>query len=47
MSEIRKMKEASGFGNYLEKRGRGLFQMVTNLVDDLYFEDTPDGGLTV
>lgn len=47
MTELRHIKESSGFNNYLEKRGRGLFQMVTNLVDDLYFRDNPTGGLVV
>ena len=47
MEEIRKMKEMQGFDNYLGKRGRGLFQMITRLVDELYFRDNDDGGLTV
>lgn len=47
MEEIRKMKEMQGFDGYLGKRGRGLFQMITRLVDELYFRDNVDGGLTV
>lgn len=47
MSDLRAFKESMGFNGYLEKRGRGLFQMVTNIVDDLYFRDNPQGGLTV
>ena len=47
MEEIKKMKETSGFRGYLGKRGRGLFQLITNLVDELYFRDNPNGGLIV
>jgi hypothetical protein len=47
MEELRKMKEMQGFDGYLGKRGRGLFQMITRLVDELYFRDNEDGGLTV
>lgn len=47
MEEIRKAKTDGGFNGYLGKRGRGLFQLVTTLVDDLYFKDNPQGGLIV
>ena len=47
MEELKKIKEAAGFEWYLEKRGRGLFQLVNNLVDELYFKDNPNGGLIV
>ena len=47
MEEIRKLKEMQGFDGYLGKRGRGLFQLVTNLVDELYFRDGSSGGLVV
>lgn len=47
MEQIRKMKEMHGFDSYLGKRGRGLFQLITNLVDELYFRDGKSGGLTV
>ena len=47
MEEIRKFKEMQGFDSYLGKRGRGLFQLITNLVDELYFVDSKSGGLTV
>lgn len=43
MEEIRRLKEAQGFEGYLGKRGRGLFQLVTNLVDELYFRDQKTG----
>jgi anti-sigma regulatory factor (Ser/Thr protein kinase) len=47
MEEIRRMKEAQGFDGYLGKRGRGLFQMIANIVDELYFADDKSGGLIV
>lgn len=47
MEEIRQAKTKWGFEGYLGKRGRGLFQLVSNLVDDLYFKDNPQGGLIV
>ena len=47
MEEIRQKKTEKGFDGYLGKRGRGLFQLVSNLVDDLYFKDNPQGGLVV
>lgn len=47
MEELRKMKEMQGFDSYLGKRGRGLFQLITNLVDELYFRDSQTGGLIV
>lgn len=47
MEEIRKLKATDGFSGYLGKRGRGLFQLITNLVDELYFRDNPTGGLCV
>lgn len=47
MEELKKVKESIGFEGYLGKRGRGLFQLVTNLVDELYFKDNPNGGLVV
>lgn len=47
MEDIKNIKEAVSFDGYLGKRGRGLFQLVTNLVDELYFKDNPTGGLIV
>ncbi|MFA6090523.1 MAG: ATP-binding protein [Candidatus Gracilibacteria bacterium] len=47
MEDLKKNKESEGFTGYLGKRGRGLFQLVTNLVDELYFKDNPNGGLIV
>ncbi len=47
MEEIRKLKEMQGFDSYLGKRGRGLFQLITNIVDELYFRDGNAGGLVV
>ena len=43
MEELKKIKESIGFEGYLGKRGRGLFQLVSNLVDELYFRDNPKG----
>ncbi|EKD29571.1 MAG: hypothetical protein ACD_78C00352G0003 [uncultured bacterium (gcode 4)] len=47
MEELKKSKSPIWFEWYLGKRGRGLFQLVTNLVDELYFRDNPNGGLIV
>ncbi len=47
MEELKKIKESAGFNGYLGKRWRGLFQLITNLVDELYFRDNLDWGLTV
>ncbi|MDD2487827.1 MAG: ATP-binding protein [Candidatus Gracilibacteria bacterium] len=47
MESVRKTKEENGFDGYLGKRGRGLFQLVKNIVDDLYFKDNEAGGLIV
>jgi hypothetical protein len=47
MQEIWRLKEIQGFDSYFGKRGRGLFQLITNLVDELYFRDGKEGGLVV
>lgn len=47
MQALKETKESAGFSGYLGKRGRGLFQLITNLVDELYFRDDPNGGLIV
>jgi len=47
MEKMQKEREDRGFEDYRGKRGRGLFQLIKSLVDDLYFEDNPNGGLTV
>lgn len=47
MEELKTLKTSTWFDGYLGKRGRGLFQLVTNLVDELYFKDNPNGGLIV
>jgi len=39
MEEIKKQKSEEWFENYLWKRWRWLFQLVTNIVDNLYFKD--------
>ena len=47
MEELKRIKASIWFEWYLGKRGRGLFQLVTNLVDELYFKDNANGGLIV
>ncbi|MDD2566331.1 MAG: hypothetical protein PHZ26_02675 [Candidatus Gracilibacteria bacterium] len=47
MENIRKQKMLETQQVYLGKRGRGLFQLVTNIVDELYFKDKETGGLIV
>lgn len=39
MEIIRRQKQEEWFDNYLWKRWRWLFQLVNNLVDNLYFKD--------
>lgn len=34
-------------GVYTGKRGRGLFFITSKLVDEMRFENNPEGGLTV
>jgi len=47
MEEIRNQKEAEGFDWYLWKRWRWLFQLIKNIVDEIYFKDKEWGGLIV
>ncbi len=47
MEEIRKQKIDDGFTNYLWKRWRWLFQLITNMVDRLYFKDVQGWWLIV
>lgn len=39
MEEIKQQKEIEWFEGFLWKRWRGLFQLVNNIVDDIYFKD--------
>ncbi len=47
MEQIRTEKLQNGFEKYHGIRGRGLFMIITNLVDNLYFKDSSSGGLVV
>ncbi|HRI36599.1 MAG TPA: ATP-binding protein [bacterium] len=47
MRKVREEKIQKGFLKHTGTRGRGLFQIIENLVDALEFEDSPSGGLTV
>ena len=47
MEAIRSQKLEKWFQNYLWKRWRWLFQLVTNMVDNLYFKDAPSWWLIV
>lgn len=47
MEEIRKQKDEEGFDRYLGKRWRWLFQLVNNIVDNMYFKDKEWGWLIV
>ncbi len=40
-------KSEQWFDNHDSIRGRGLFMIIENLVDDLYFQDADSGGLIV
>ena len=47
MEQVQKQKEDNWFDWYMWKRGRWLFQLVKNIVDDLYFKDNESGWLIV
>lgn len=47
MEEIRKEKQADPSAIYLWKRWRWLFQLITNIVDELYFKDKEGWWLIV
>ena len=47
MENLQQEKEESGFQNHRSIRGRGLFLITEKIVDNLYFKDAKDGGLTV
>jgi len=42
MEKLRSQRIAKGFSNHNSIRGRGLFMIISNLVDELYFEDNLD-----
>lgn len=47
MLELKKQNENKDFSHHNSIRGRGLFLIISHLVDDLYFEDSNKGGLIV
>jgi len=47
MNELRKENENKDFANHHSIRWRGLFLIISHLVDDLYFEDAEIWGLIV
>lgn len=47
MEQIRKEHENEDFSHHSSIRGRGLFLIISQLVDALIFDDVPDRGLKV
>lgn len=47
MESLRDKKKDSNFKNHNSIRGRGLFMIISRLVDELYFKDTSNGWLIV
>jgi len=47
MEEMRKRHENKDFAQHNSIRGRGLFLIISKLVDTLYFKDSPQGWLQV
>ena len=47
MEELREERLSKGFKNHHSIRGRGLFMIITNLVDTLYFKNSERSGLIV
>lgn len=47
MDQLRSEKTTQGFAQHHSIRGRGLFMIITSLVDSLYFRDSESGGLIV
>lgn len=47
MNALRKDTEQKWFKNHTSIRWRGLFLIITRLVDELYFQDVSHGGLIV
>ena len=47
MRKLQSTKIKEGFENHASIRGRGLFMIIVNLVDELYFKDSDAGGLIV
>ncbi|MDD4151442.1 MAG: ATP-binding protein [Candidatus Gracilibacteria bacterium] len=47
MYDLEEKKLENGFDNHTGIRGRGLFQIIYKIVDELYFKDSENGGLIV
>ena len=47
MELLQIQKKKDGFKNHASIRGRWLFMIILNLVDELYFKDSDAGGLIV
>ena len=47
MEEIKQQKEIEWFEGFLWKRWRWLFQLINNIVDDIYFKDRTEWWLIV
>lgn len=47
MEELKENRLKEWFDHYASIRGRGLFMIILNLVDELYFKDSAEGGLIV
>lgn len=47
MEELRKQRLQQWFDHHTSIRGRGLFLIITKLVDELYFKDNNEGWLIV
>ncbi|MCD5380932.1 ATP-binding protein [Candidatus Gracilibacteria bacterium] len=47
MEGLRDKNKTKGFDNHKSIRGRGLFMIISRLVDELYFRDLEKGGLVV
>ncbi len=47
MEELRSQKEGYDYGEHTSIRGRGLFLIIKQIVDELYFQDSPQWWLLV
>lgn len=47
MEALRDQKKGATFEGHNSIRGRGLFMIISRLVEELYFKDTPSGWLIV
>jgi hypothetical protein len=47
MEEFKKIRVHEDYAQHKSIRGRGLFLIIINIVDELYFKNTTQGGLIV